>query len=359
MPLSAFWAAAAIFDLKIYVDGEELTQFGDVQIKRNCNAPGLSGVCVSELSFTTPSPFYASRAAEVTIEGLDGLPKFYVSKRTPRGGVVTVSCLDKPAFGDIMFPAEKLVGAADSYSLTTVMELICLEMFGGRPSYGGLPSWLDEIPAEMLKETACIDVLQFISEACCGIWYCSSGNNLQFLKFGDNSGRFNISEHAAVDSGAQYSMSNIICKTGKGKIFYRGQTDHVYDTIRINSDLITDEGCEEIWERAGNYTLCTWNCSGCRLEGNNIPYVGAMMSFAEGGDLVAHSISCRVTAAGIFAALSGSDSLSDEIAVRGALTRAVANCVKYGRSGHIIHTSYQGDMIVDDDEDEEEEEDDE
>lgn len=353
MPLSAFWAAAALFDLQIFVDGVELMQFGDVQIKRSCNAPGLSGVCVAELSFTTPAPFYAARAAEITVVGLDGLPKFYVSKRTLRGGVVTVSCLDKLAFGDIMFPMEKLDGTAASYTVTTVMELIYLEMFGGRPSYGGIPSWLHEIPAEMLEGVSCIDVLQSISEACCGVWYCALGDNLQFLKFGDYSGIFNINEHAAVDSGAQYSISNIICKTGSGKKFWRGQTDHVYDTIYINSDLITNEGCGEIWGRAENYSLCTWNCSGCRLSGNNIPYVGAMMNFAGGGDYVAHSISCRVTSAGIYAALSGSDSLSDEIAVRGALTRAVANRVEYGkRSGNIKHTKYQGDIVVDDEEDE-------
>lgn len=329
----------------------ELTQFGDVQIKRNCNAPGLSGVCVAELSFTTPAPFYAARAAEITVVGLDGLPKFYVSKRTLRGGVVTVSCLDKLAFGDIMFPTEKLDGTAASYTVTTVMELICLEMFGGVPHYGGLPSWLHEIPAEMLEEVSCVGLLGLISEAACGVFYCASGDNLQFLKFGDNSGSFNITEHAVVDSGAEYTMSNIICKTGSGKTFWRGQVDHIYDTIYINSDLITNEGCEEIWERAGNYSLCTWSCSGCRLLGNNIPYVGAMMSFAGGGDYVAHSISCRVTAAGVFAVLNGSDSLSDEIAVRGALARAVANRVEYGkRSGNIIHTPYQGIIFADDEE---------
>lgn len=331
-------------------------QFGDVQIKRSCNAPGLSGVCAAELSFTTPAPFYAARAAEITVAGLDGLPKFYISKRTLRGGVVTVSCLDKLAFSDIMFPTQKLV-KADSYSISTVMQLICLEMFGGTPSYSGLPSWLDEIPAEMLEEKTCIDVLQFISEACCGIWYCASGNNLQFLKFGDNSGHFNVSVHAAVNSGAQYSMSNVICKTGSGKVFFRGQVDHIYDTIRIDSDLITDEGCGEIWERAGNYSLCTWDCSGCRLPENNIPYVGAVMEFAEGGDFVAHTISCRVTPSGVFAALSGSDSLSDEIAVRGALTRSVASCVKYGRSGNIVITAYQGIIAVDDDDKKDEDDD--
>lgn len=353
MPLSAFWAAAALFDLQIFVDGVELTQFGDVQIKRNCSAPGLSGVCVAELSFTTPAPFYAARAAEITVVGLDGLPKFYISKRTLRGGVVTVSCLDKLAFSDIMFPVEKLDGTTASYLVSSVMSLICLEMFGGVPHYGGLPSWLHEIPAEMLQEVSCIDVLQFISEACCGVWYCASGDNLQFLKFGSSSGSFDITEHAVVDSGAEYTMSNIICKTGSGKTYWRGDVDHIYDTIHINSDLITDEGCGEIWGRAGNYTLCTWSCSGCRLLNNIIPYVGAVMNFAGGGEYVAHSISCRVTSAGVFAVLNGSDSLSDEIAVRGALARSVANCVGYGkRNGNVIQTPYQGLIIVDDEEDE-------
>ncbi|MCM1579100.1 MAG: hypothetical protein NC078_09920, partial [Ruminococcus sp.] len=187
-------------------------QFGDVQIKRSCNAPGLSGVCVTEFSFTTPAPFYAARAAEIRVTGLDGLPKFYISKRTLRGGVVTVSCLDKLAFGDIMFPAEKLDGSAASYTLSTVMNLLWLEMFGnGQPKYGGLPSWLHDIPSEITENISCIDLLQKISECCCGVWYCASGDNLQFVKFGETSGMFYIAEHAVVDNGAEYTMSNVIC----------------------------------------------------------------------------------------------------------------------------------------------------
>ncbi|MCM1579554.1 MAG: hypothetical protein NC078_12230 [Ruminococcus sp.] len=94
------------------------------------------------------------------------------------------------------------------------------------------------------------------------VWYCASGDNLQFVKFGETSGMFYIAKHAVVDNGAEYTMSNVICKTGGGKEFSRGQTDHIYDTVRINSDFITDEGCDEIWERAGNFSLCTWNCGG-------------------------------------------------------------------------------------------------
>ena len=302
-------------------------------------------MCVSELTFTAPAPFYAARAAEVTIVGLDNLPPFYINTRNQSGGVVTVSCLDRLAFSDIMFPHERLTDKGN-IPISSVMELLSMALGRSVPKYGGIPSWLTSIPYERLEDTPCTDILQLISETCCGVWRYASDNSPQFLKFGDNSGLINIRKHTALDIGADYVMSNVICTDSSGRKYSRGTADHIYDTVRINSELITDEGCGEIWERAKGVTVTAWKCDKCLLDGNIIPDIGCRFRFEGGGEYAADSIDCSVTATGIYMTLSGGQT-SDEISTRGSLTRAI-DSFQTRKSGNIRYTRYQ-DIIIEDD----------
>lgn len=310
---------------------------------------GLSGVCVSELTFTTPAPFYAARAAEVTVIGLDNVPSFYISRRQQRGGIVTVSCLDRLAFSDINFPAEKLDDSVgDDVPAGTVLDLISMEMGKTPPSYGDVPDWLTAIPKNSLENASCVDVLQKISEACCGVWYLTESGGLQFLKFGELSGGAYVSQHTAVDVGASLEYKALICTDGDGSTMVRG-SGAAYETVQINSELINTAGCNEIFERLQAAENSVWSCEKFCTVGNIIPNVGYKFEFKGGGKYVASSVECAVTPSGIYCTASGGNDGGDEITTRGSLTRTVENRVEYGKkSKNIINTRYQGILIVDD-----------
>lgn len=143
-------------------------------------------------------------------------------------------------------------------------------------------------------------------------------------------------------------MSNVICTDSSGNKYSRGTADHIYDTVRINSELIIDEGCGEIWERTKGVTVTAWKCDKCLLDGNIIPDIGCRFRFEGGGEYAADSIDCSVTASGIYMTLSGGQT-SDEISTRGSLTRAI-DSIQTRKSGNIRYTRYQGIIITDDEE---------
>ena len=158
-----------------------MEKFGNVTVTKAVDGLGTSGICTSQLTFATPAPFNAYRAAEVVLTGVSGLPKYYIDSRTQSDGIVTVTCLDRMAFTDEEFPYSSLDSSVEEdVPIGSVMQLI-VNTVGGLTGFGGIPLWLQTYPKSKLSGVTCADILTEISTAACGIWYITDDENLQFL----------------------------------------------------------------------------------------------------------------------------------------------------------------------------------
>ncbi len=304
---------------------------------------GISGLCTSELSFTCPAPLYAVRAAKVILRGVSGAASYYIDSREQHDGIVSVRCVDRMAFMDEAFPYDKLDNEDKNVPIASVMALI-VQTVGNITGYGGIPSWLTHYPRIKCEGAACADILSDISDSCCGVWYINSEDNLQFLPFGSFSGQAVVDTHTPLDKGIEFTAAGIRGTDGKGNVYERGDVIRKYDSIIIDGELITDDGINEIWSRAA-YTYKAVSCERCKLS--EIPSVGCDMAFrvsAEGYETYRiNDISCSISAVGIYATAVASAPSDSEIGLRGRLTRAAANSVKYNSlSGIQRFTAYQG-----------------
>lgn len=279
-------------------------------------------------------------AASVVLGGVSGAATYYIQSRLESKGIVSVSCLDRMAFADADFPAVEFVGDPDNIPISNVMGFI-LQAIGGLTGWGGIPSWLDSYPRSKLSGVTCSDILSQIAAACCGIWYITESNSLQFLPYGVMSGERTVTYHTAVDPGIEYAAAAVYCTDGSGNVFTRGDTLRKYDTITISSDLIIDQGCQEIYNRASNFTYKAMSCERCILS--DIPQIGCDITFAGSGKYRVNNISCSISAAGIYATLGANSPTDSEIGLRGKLTREISGKVAYNKkTGINIITEYQG-----------------
>lgn len=355
-------------------------------MRRNTDGIGTSGLCISQLSFDVPDGFESPRTAKTVVKGVSGLPTYYIDNRTKSKGIVSVTCLDRLAFADIDFPLDKCLelglikypsrskfpkkGVKTKIYLDTseskyykwngskyeetketnytpalpiseVREII-IDLVG-LADLTGIPLWLTEIPRAKLQCT-CSEILSFIAECCCGFFYMTENNVCTFVPYGSYSASMAVEKHTAIDIGIAYKANGILCTNGSGEQYSRGNAGYSYDTLQIDSDLITNDGCEEIWNRASGKTVTQFKCDKAVVP--SVPYPAELMKFAQGYDLIAHSVSCKITACGIIASLSGNAPSDGEIGSRHRLTR---NKVELGKkSGNIMYTKYQGIIVLED-----------
>lgn len=336
-------AQAALFSLGIEILDSPLRKFGNVRVKRSCDGVGMSGLCISQLSFDVPDNLYAPRAAKTVVDGVSGLPTFYIDDRKKSKGVVSVICLDRLAFADIDFPYTNFLNGDAPLPISEVVQnIVNVVKF---KAITGIPSWLNEIPREKIQGS-CADILNYIAECCCGFFYMTDDDVCTFAPFGSFTSTMSVKKHTALDIGIDYTPNGIICTDGTGKQYTRGGVGYSFDTVQINSDLISNEGCEEIWKRIDGKTYTQYSCDTCILP--SVPYPAVKISYAQGYELITQDINCEITKNGIFGSLRGNAPSDGEIGSRHRLTR---NRVEYGKKcGNILFSKYQGPIVLEDEE---------
>lgn len=257
-------------------------------------------------------------------------------------GITQVTCYDRMAYADTDFPYEDFT--SNYVPIAEILQKIaeackvdgCI----------GVPYWITGMSKSKLQGT-CADIMTSISNAACGFWRVSYDNKYEFVPFGSYTATMTVNKHTALNLGNSYSVSGVQGTDGCGNIYTAGSSlVHSYDGIVVESDLITQEGVSEIWERSKdiNTEMTAFSCEKSIV--GSIPEINTLITFGQGGSYIANNISCSVSAGGIVAALSGNDPSGDEIGTRGIISRRLSNTVQLGRSGNLIHTKYQGDIRV-------------
>lgn len=330
-------APAAVFSPVISVLGSELKNFGNITVSRACDGVGMNGLTTSQISFSVPGEITAPRAAEVELTGVGSLPKYYIANRSMSNGVTQVTCYDRMAYSDTAFPYSDFT--ANTIPIADIMRKIADVC--GVDNCVGVPSWITGMSKTKLQGT-CADIMTAIAEAACGFWRVSYDNDYEFVPFGSYTATLTVDKHTALNIGSSYSVQGVQGTDAKGNVFTRGSSAlHSYDSIIIDSDLITDEGVAEIWGRAENAEMTAVSCDKSIVS--SIPEINTMVTFGQGGSYIINNISCSVSAGDIVASLQGNAPSGDEIGTRGIISRKLSNAVQLGKqTGGQIVTAYQG-----------------
>ena len=330
-------ARAAVFSPVISILGSELKNFGEITVSRACDGVGMNGLTTSQISFSVPGEITAPRAAEVELTGVGSLPKYYIATRPMSNGVTQVTCYDRMAFADTSFPYSDFIG--DTIPIADILQKIANVCGVGKCV--GVPSWIKKMSKTKLQGT-CADIMGSIADAACGFWRVSYDNDYEFVPFGSYTATMNIEQHTALNVGNSYVVQGVQGTDAKGNVYTAGATPlHSYDSIIIDSDMITADGVAEIWSRAENTEMTAVVCEKSIV--GTIPEINTQVTFGQGGSHIINNISCSISAGGIIASLQGNAPSGDEIGTRGFISRKLSNTVKIGKqTGGQIVTAYQG-----------------
>lgn len=297
----------------------------------------MNGLTTSQLSFNVPGEIVAPRAAEVELTGVGSFPKYYIATRSMSNGITQVTCYDRMAYSDTAFPYSDFIG--DRIPITDILQKIADVC--GVGNCLGVPFWISSMPKTKLQGT-CADIMTAIADAACGFWRVSYNNNYEFVPFGSYTATMTVEKHTALNIGNGYSVQGVRGTDAKGNVYTAGSTSiHSYDSITIDSDLITADGVAEIWERAEGTEMVAVNCEKAIV--GSVPEINTMTTFGQGGSYIINNISCSISAGGIVASLQGNAPSGDEIGTRGFISRKLSNAVQIGKqTGGQIITPYQG-----------------
>lgn len=334
-PLFLLQAEAALFSLELKVGGVPVPMFGEVTVTRTVSGLGTSGLCTSELKFTCPAPLNAYRAATAeltgnTPSGILDLPMYYIDSRQTSGGIVSVTALDRMAFTDEPFDADRVDHDDDGNALTSAVLSVIAEKCGFS-GYGlVIPPWLTYFPKSYLDGRSCADILETISTAVCGYWYVSSDNTLAFREYGTSSGNVEITSHAALSLGDEYTPKGVRVTDGEN-VYERGSTLYSYDALQVSTDFAVDDTAADIWGRAEGIAYDAVSCSECILP--FIPFPSCDVTFAQDPSRSYRimSVTADISLSGIKGNLSTSAPSGGEISRRGRLQRAVDGKVTLGK----------------------------
>lgn len=357
-------AEAAVFDIAVTVGGSNVPRFSDINITRAAGGLGTSGVVTTELTFTIPACdidlISAYRAAPVEIgyaaydgdgnrTGISdiGLPTMYISGRSKSKGVITFTCRDSMAFLGMQIPCDKFTDAKRRgyMQLSSLLEYLIHNEDVDFTSSGGYTDL--KIPFSLIEGKSYSELLQAVSNVLLGVWWESSDRSLQFTPFGLSSGYVVPTDCTSIDEGCDYRPTALVARDSSGKEYRRGNGFHTYDTLQIDSELVTEELVSQIDDRlkisAGSSpTFYGVVCD--RRKITQIPPVICTAKFEETGsrEWGVNNIRATVTPSGIYATLAFNAPSYDEIGSQGVLTKAIQNKVSYGEHGKWVFDKYKG-----------------
>lgn len=312
-------------------------------------------IAISQLSFQTPKPFAAPRAAKVRllVVGGIGTHDFFISSRTLSNGVYTVNCLDRNAFLDESVELTAEEEKQDYIAVTSFLDK-CKTRFGYTQAYG-VPSWCTNIPIVEVQGKTYSNVLTTIATACYGVWCCIHNNVLCFVPCGNYTERLSVEKHTRLDVATSNNITGIVITDADGTTTKQGTGNYKYECLELESPLYScnsgylDDLNDRILLKHNNFSEKTVSrdtvvCQTAKL--NDIPDTVCIWDFEEynGKCFEINNMSLSITSNGIFAQLSNDNGV-DEIQTSGVISRTMNDKVSYGTVGkNAVLTKFQGFM---------------
>ncbi len=310
----------------------------DVRISRSISGMGLSGICITSLSFQTMYDMALVGTAELTkANGLGSLPDFYIDRRSKRNGVWTVDCCCRAAFLDTPIDGiSKISGKYQTSSVIDRMKLVC-----GLDTVQLPSSFPSQLEPDSIDGKTYQSFLQEVSEAYTGFFYITSGRSLNF--FSPPNGTYTEdcapTEYSSPAVGADFTYGTVSVSNGRES----GKVGSSLPVLEINNDFaLADSQSIGYYITVTSFSMTDFSV---RIVYNTIltPFSRILIDSVY---YLITSVSARVVGGEIWQDVSAALPQTGEISRKGAMQRRLDDMVSTNRTYGTIKTAYQNFMAV-------------
>lgn len=280
---------------------------------------------------------YVPQAGYAILNGVYGLPTFYIDKRTKNNGIWTVECVDRAAFLDR--PITGLTATGDTYSMSAIQSRCAAEC--------GFTSV--EFPSAVLSASvpkASIDgktyqqLLQELSEVYCGFFFVSGGTALNFQSFSQTLSTDTATAWGSISDNGEftYNCVNVVNGAKTAKI-----GSGIFE-LDINNEY-ADTTNTSLYYSLTNTTFYGWNVDNYVGIGD-MPYVGARITFGT-AIFRATRLDAHISGGKLVISAGGDIPQYGEINRKGLLQRRLDDMVSTTKVYNtVIVTPHQGPIAV-------------
>lgn len=348
------------------IDGNDFPRYEGVKIMQNADGYGISGVCMSEMTFSVPLSDYerytipSSAKVEFKLSGIiEFAPAFYISSRSRKGEKVSFKCCDRIMWTEqVISISEELFDANAEYGTDRIGAQFIAQYIAAQCGFKGFGTSADIptvfLPKEDVIGKNCRDILVGISEAWCGFFKTSNGGALYFMVFGSEGIAENtVDKYTEISEGSVKGPIYKIIMTNGSETFESGGTtvtDHL-NTLKISTKYASGDLCNQIMSRLNGYTYQAWDCEKCLFNDYGWIEIIGLVNFPNRPSRTANYITKIPTPQGIFISCGNNEVTESEFDYSGAISRQIRNKISDGEKlgNNTMVTKYQGIIHLADD----------
>ena len=319
-----------VFSLAMTINGAAVSDFGSVRISYSCSGDGVSGVCMTCLTFMLPpgAAEYAGGSA-VILSGAGTLPDFFISSHTESDGGFTYICYDSmmklecdliPDGSAVVWHEYPDKPGVRDLPISTVCGMIASQC-GFAVNIGTVSTYIPYIGSENLIGRSCRDVLELIARSAVGYFGFYNGE-AYFLPYGSAASigvPYSIADHEELKNGGTHSYMRLKMSGGGNEYSY-GSDSAGASTLTADTQLASADLCSAAGSRVVGYQYLGFSCP--NAFGSEVVMFPALVSFsgADGAQLRINYCTADISAAGVFMQL-GSNIVSDAYHYTGLIKR--------------------------------------
>lgn len=346
-------AREADFSYTLKIDNLTYTKFGSPKLRESADGFGVSGVSTAEFSFTVPYGEYGSPSPNAAVKIFLGesykiAPTFYISSRSRKGGTVSFKCYDRMVYTNQTIAVTEKDFTNDETTGFWLVNAIASQCGFSSAVVSGEDI---SVPREKVEGRSCYEVLQLLSSAWAGYFKASKDDDLVFVPFGGDTQVIPYSgdmRHTAVSEGnIKGPIEQVIMSNGKEEYTSGNNGADVLGTLKISSELASQELANSVMERVDGYIYQSWQCSKIAYGSAataDIAAITAAFEFGDGISRTANYIDKTLTSYGIFISCGANEVTENEFDYTGKLSREIAQKLTDGEElgNKTLITRYQG-----------------
>lgn len=227
--------------MTLTIGGQTFTanKLADITITKSRSGMGFSGVVTSSISGRVKTSTAFDQGAAVVV-GYDywNFPTFYIDSSSYDGTSVQFTAYDKCKNLDIPFDrtgySYKTGDTINQYQTSLVVGNLCGQCGFASSSYSSAKSTLNY--NEM--DGSCRQILEKLSQADCGVFYCTANDTLGFISATGTSGSVVVWDNSPVIEQSKRDISGlVITDTHSNEVYKFGSSSYQYVGI-IEGDFI-------------------------------------------------------------------------------------------------------------------------
>lgn len=197
-PISSPPTAFSYDRFTVKIGGTEFScsDIGYIKLTREVSGLPVKGIITAKLNIRLRTDTAFAPGTEIHItDALNNtvLPVFYISKPDYGGGIADITAYDNCRALDLIFDTDSLYFSEDKdYSVYDVVTASAAQCGFAGAIFGDMH--VSSVPYKYLKGRTCRSILNILSEAGCGVWFCNNDDQLEFRRFGEVTDYFSIGE---------------------------------------------------------------------------------------------------------------------------------------------------------------------